>query len=288
VPSGAETIVVARPRELFRRRASAVVVGALIPETWLVAFESRTGVDPRLVEEAVYASYPDGFILLFQGPHKAEHVVVGNGNRMNGLERSERRPFVRRTGYLGTRHRDLVALSDHVVLVADGVPLKVRSLLARALTGRWQQETAALVGSDAASLLDEHRGHPATLYVPAPLSLPPGFGTSLLLARERALSASISSEDAQSLDLELTLVGEFPDGSERNFRALLESLAESHFGMALGMDGAARTLRIQVGPGSVRLRMSFVARAVALGLRALFVADIRELLGDEEHQPNPE
>jgi len=267
----------------------AVVLDAIVPEAWILALANRTGIDLRLVEAVVFAAYPDGFVLLFQGPWSADAVVRGNGNRMNGVERSEGRPFVRRTGYLGADHRDLVALSDHVVLVAAGAPSAARVIVERARRGSWPEgATAALAQAEPAALLQSHRHRPAVLYAPHPLSLPPGHGTSVLLARERALALALHSEEGQALGLELSLVGEFPPGAEDNFRVLAESLAESALGAALGMHQAVQTLAIQVGPESVKLRMSFPARAVALGLRTLFVADIRELLGDEADQPNPE
>ncbi len=137
VPAGADAVLVAHPRALWAAPASHRVVAALLPPHFLRTFRDRTGVDPSTVDEAVMAEYPQGFVLLARLAVPAPEVVRAAGHRMDQLEARENAPFVRRLGWFGTDHRDIVALGDHVLVIGGDAGPEMASLLARAQLGRW-------------------------------------------------------------------------------------------------------------------------------------------------------
>jgi hypothetical protein len=286
VPAGAELIVVARPAELHGSSAVRRVSNALVPDAFLEAFSLRNGVDPREVTEAVFAEYEHGFLLIVRGPWPASDVVRAAEQRMNTIEASADVPFVRRVGYLGTERRDLIALRDDVLVVASGVAEELAPLLTYAGQGRWPEGLSrALDTADGRALRPGPEGLPLVLYSPEPLDLPAGYGTSLLLGRQRPMAVRVSPADSEieALALEVELLGEFPEGAERNFRTLLESIGRTPLGGALGIAEAARTLSVQVDDRSAVLRFNVPSSTLGTGLHVLFVAELRDLFGEPPH-----
>jgi hypothetical protein len=281
VPDGATLVVVAEPAKLLASTAVRALTDRVLAPALLDGFARRTGIEPHEVERVVGAEHGDGVVWIARGPWSARDVVRAAERRMTGVEASADTPFFRRAGYLGTERWDVTALGDDVVLATRDAPGPTAAILHRAAHGAWAEgAAAALDAEDVASLRRDHAGAPGVLYVPVPLDLPPGFGTSTLLARERALAATVVPEDPDGLRFEVALVGEFPEGVSVNFRNLVESVASSDLGMALGIAEALETLRIVAEPGSVRLSLLIPARSLAMGLRVLFLADLEELLGE--------
>jgi hypothetical protein len=282
VPRGAELVVVAKPSVLARAPAVMEVVDAVAPPALLDAFARRTGVEPDEVSEAVVAEMGEGLVLIARGPFPARDVVRGQEVRMSPIEVRQEEPFFRRVGWIGTDRVDLCALADDVVLVVRNAPEVAIAIQDRARRGRWSEgRGSALAGEDASVLVAEHEGAPLVVHAPEPLDLPPGTGTALLLARERALAVSVApADDRESLDFRVGLRGEFPPGAEDNFRALAESVSESDLGMAMGMGESLPSLRIRVEAEAVELTFRIRARSLSIGLRVLFSGEIRELLGE--------
>ncbi len=286
VPEGAGVVLVAEPSVLMDAPAVRAVVEAVVVPELLDSFARRTGVEPGEVSELVVAEYDTGYVLLARGPYPAEDVVRAAANRMTPVAAQQDEPFLRRMGHIGADLVDVVALDEHVVMVASGVPDAAASLLARAEQGSWSGGLApALSGADVEPLVEAHGQAPLVLYVPEPLELPPGFGTSLLLARQRTLAATVVPADEATLAVTVELRGELPEGAEQNFRALVESMGQSPLGAALGISEAARTLTIQVDDESATLRAQVSSATLAAGLRVLFVAQLEELLAGERAAP---
>jgi len=205
--------------------------------------------------------------------------------RMTGVHVSADRPQVRRSGYLGTDLYDMVALAEDVVLVSRGVPAVTAAVIARVRSGNWPEgRSSSLAAPELRALVETAHRAPLVLYVPRPLSLPPGFATSVLLARQRVLAAMVVPEGEEELDVSVALRGEFPDGAERNFRALVESVAESALGGALGIREGLQTLSVQAEADSVTLRMRLRVGTLVAGLRLLFTAELEELLAPPEER----
>lgn len=275
-----------QPPSLLKSKAVRRVLNAVVPSAQLDAFQKRTGVDPRKVEQAVLAEYPNGFLLLARGPFDAEDVVRAAGRRMARPDVAQSEPFVRRTGYLGTQRRALVALREDVVAVGAGVPPVMAALLARVREGAWQDQAGpALTGPEVQDLRERHGKAPLVLYAPRPLQLPSGFKTSLLLAQERALAASLHPVDAEQLRIDVGLRGEFPKGAEKNFRKLVESVARTSLGAALGLGESIDSLRVRAERDAVEMRLKIPAATLARGLKLLFVADLQKVLQAPQDKP---
>lgn len=279
LPSDADVVVLARPDQLVREPASRRVISSFATDDRLEQYRQHTGIDPRTLTELVWASTPEGQLLIVRGPFHAPLAVAEMGARMLPLESSADAPFLRRAGHYQGARRDLIALSDHVLVAVSGTPALTQAVMDRV---RGDDATPPLIARpELASVLAEHVGAPVVLIAPQPLGLPPGSGIALLLARERLLVATIAPSGPDELSLAADLRGEFPPGADGNFRQLVESLAETDLGGALGMRDVQRTLSAQAEDGRVLLRARVPAAAVAGGLRVLFDAEISELVGPE-------
>lgn len=276
VPDGAVTVVVFRPADLWAAPAVRALGDALFPEVVRHAFAQRTGIDPVRVREVVVAEYDGGVLWLARGPFDAELVVRESGARMGTVESEADRPFVRRAGFIGNDRRELAAL-DRDVVAYTGLPDVMAGVLARVAHGA-AAGPAALDARACAQLVAGHRDAPVTVYAPRPLVLPPGLGASVLLAREQALAASVRPRGAEVLDVDVDLVGEFPEGASQNFRTWVEAIADSDLGGALGLASGVPELRVSASGTAVRLQMPLRSGNVLTGLRVLFTAELRELV----------
>lgn len=281
VPSGADLVVHVTPLTLMGSPAVRRVVHAVTPPEHLERFARRTGIDPAALTEAVVAEYPDGFLALLRGGLDAAGHVRAVASHMTPVEVSSDAPFLRRGGHVGAVWRELVALRPDVLAVAGGgTRLVMAELVERAARGHWPSSVhSAFATRDALDLRASWNGTPATLYSLQPLDLPPGFGTSVLLARERALALAVQPAGQDALALSVDLRGEFPEGAGQNFRQLVKSVAASDLGGALGLVEGLDSLRIQSEADRVVLRMQVPAAALARGLTLLFGADVRAVLG---------
>jgi len=286
LPSGAELVVTARPSELMEAPPSRRVIDSVFPQGERDAFAQRTGIEPGELDELVVGDYGEGFVIVARGPWAARDLVIATASRMTSVEVSAEAPFVRRAGFLGSERRDISAIGEDVVLFTAAVPDVTASILARVRSGRFSEGAApALSGADVGPLFARHETAPLALYVPAPLVLPPGLGTSVLLARERALVAVAEPQGALHLAFGVQLVGEFPSTAEENFRTLITSIAETDLGGALGMQAGLETLEIQVAENTVVLGLSVPSETLSTGLRVLFGAEIEELLAAPVRSP---
>lgn len=285
VPADSTLVIVARPAELVAAAPTARIIRAVFPADQLDRFSQRTGIDPRELEELVVADHPDGRVVLARGPFDAPFAVREAGERMAPLEASVDTPRIRRVGILGARRVDATALAPRTVLWVEGAP----QLAARVLAAARRHPASrnhALSSAIASPLRDSLGDAPFALYSLAPLGLPRDTGVGLLLARERALAASVRPAGDRALEVAVELHGEFPNGAEANFRALAHAVAESDLGGALGMRDALPTLRIEADTHRVRLDAEVDAAVLSIGLRTLLVAEMRELLGEENAAPS--
>lgn len=285
-PDAARLVVVARPRELWDAPATRRVIESLAPDDRLETYRQHTGIDPRDLDELVWAELEGGSVLAVRGPFRAPLAVAEMGRRMLPMESSADAPFVRRGGHYHGARRDLIALSDHTLLVVTGAPALTEAILRRAReAGRSPEAPGAARdprGGElrpVAVLQGAHADAPVIAIAPEPLRLPPGSGVALLLAREEALAIAAWPADDGAIRLALDLRGEFPPAADENFRALAASLAQSDLGASLGMRDALPTLSVESGDRAVVLRASVPAPALAAGLRVLFDAEIAELVG---------
>jgi hypothetical protein len=273
--------VYARPHAVFESAALASIVDALFPPAAQERVELRTGIRAHALAELVLGVYPDGFLALLRGPWRARDVVLVGEQRMSSIDLSAEAPFVWRGGFDGAAHRDFIAVGQHVVVVAGGAtrsPERLGALIARIDSGSFAatDRPALEAGLDAYRALEEN---PIVALWPERLEFPAEAGVAALLAREDAMAVGVDGGPRGTVEVRVVLTGAFPSTASENFRALVGSVAESDLGHALGVAAALSTLRIQVDDGAVRLHISLASRDLRGGLRMLFSAEIRELLG---------
>lgn len=276
VPPASTLVVLASPQPLLEAESSRRVLAALFPEDQLDRFSQRTGVDPRRLTQLVLADHPEGRVLIARGPFDPAFAVEEAGERMAPLEASVDRPWVRRAGFLGRRRVDLAAVGDALVWV-EGTPQLAAEVLALARRPA-NRRRHALAGDTVRELHEAYGEAPLAMLAPHPLGLPLETGVGMLLAREQALVVSVRP-DGSTIRVELELRGEFPPGAEENFRALARSLAETELGAILGLREALPSLRIEADEARVVLRAELDPVLLSVGLRALLVAELPELVG---------
>jgi len=269
VPEEARVVVVASPRAILADPVLERVAQPLWTREWEDAFELRTGIAPREIESFVYASFPeDGFVALLRAPRDMPDVTVAAGMRMNAIRVSRDEPLVRRTGYLGTELRDVVAIGEHELLVAGGeAGAHVLAILEAVETG----------SSSRGALREMPRAEaPVQVYAPHPLDLPADSPAGLLLAQQRTMHAGLTSR-GEELEMRLTFTGEFPARSEENFRRLVASLAASPLGRTLGIEAGLPTLSVRA-EDEVVLELRVAADDVRTGVHVLFRDDWHAVL----------
>lgn len=277
VPEGATLVVRAEPSRLLAAPAvRRAVAPLLLTDRARRAIERVLGVPLEDVHELVVAEHGErGRQILLRGPFDAPAAVRRMAERMTPVEVSSEEPLVRRAGFVGRVRREAVALRSDVLMVADDLADVVAHVASAALAPRKERSwTPALASPEALALLAETEGAPLALHAPQPLDLPEGYGTSLLLAREEALAATLTPVDGTWLQLEVGLRGEFPEGAVDNFRALVTSVARSELGMAVGLGDGLPSLRVQTEPGRVLIRMRVRAGSLARGVRILVGPDV--------------
>jgi len=281
IPADATLVAVVEPARLLAHEPTAHVVSALFSDSQLDRFTTRTGVDPRSLADLVIAMHPAGRIAIARGPIDAEFAVLEAGERMAPVESSVDGPIIRRAGFLGASRVEVVALAADTVLYIEGSPQLAASVLASARRHESTRDSAL-----ADLTFPEHEQAPLVIYGPHPLDMPTETGIGMLLARERTMAVSVRPEET-GLGLRAEFRGEFPPEAHENFRAFAESIAASELGAALGAADALPTLRIQADERGVVLTAVVDPSALASGLRAIFVAEIEELIEGAPHADLP-
>jgi hypothetical protein len=276
LPPGPSPIVVARPRKLFEHEVVRMLWTTLVSAEDERAFVERTQVDPRTLDELVLFELPRaGYVLMARGPFSSRAVIEHAATRFSIPDVNVDEPFFRREGVTGIARYAYAALDAHALLVAKNAPpALVATILARIADRKLPR---AFDLGDAAALYHETHVASCVLLAPKPLELAPGGGAALLLAEERALSASAEPE-AGALRVEVRMRGDFPQGAEQNFERLVLSVAQAPLGQLLGLADVAHDLKIARAPWGVQIAFRWPTQRLALGLRALFMEDLRSLM----------
>lgn len=278
LPPGPSPIVLARPRQLFQHEVVRMLWTTLVTAEDERAFVERTQVDPRTLDELVIFELPRaGYVLLARGPFSARDVIEHAATRFSIPDVTVDEPHFRREGVTGIARYAYAELDPHALLVAKNAPpALVATLLARLDDPKLPR---AFQLGDPAAVYSEVRDHSCVLLAPKPLDLGPagGGGAALLLAEERALSATAQPEGG-ALRIEVRMRGEFPKGAEQNFERLVLSVAQAPLGQMLGLAEIASDLKIVRAPWGVQIGFRWPAQRLALGLRALFMEDLRSLM----------
>jgi hypothetical protein len=276
LPPGPSPIVIVRPRLLFQHEAVRSLWTTLVEPEQERTFVERTGVDLRDLEELVVFELPaSGYVLLVRGPFSAREVVERAAQRLTLRDVEVDEPRVRREGLSGATRYAYAALDAHSVLASKNAPpLLIAAILTRIADRALPRPFDA---PDPAALYKPLRDASCVLFAPKPLELDADQGVSLLLAEERALSASAVPEDG-AIRVDVALRGEFPPAAEQNFERLVIGVAHSPLGQLLGLAEIESDLKIVRTAAGVDIAFRWPAQRLALGLRALFKDDLRDLM----------
>jgi hypothetical protein len=267
----------ARPRLLFQSDVVRSLWSTVVDAKDEQSFVERTLVDPRTLEELVVFELPQaGYLVLARGAFVARDVVARATERFTLPDVAIDEPLFRREGMSGITRYAYVALDAHSVLASKNAsPTLVAMVLTRI---KDRKAPRAFDAPEAAALYKELKGASCVVFAPRPLELPNADqGVALLLSEERALAASATPETG-ALRIDVKLRGGFPPGAEQNFERLVLSVAQSPLGQLLGLSDAGGDLKIARNDVGVSLSFSFPAQRLALGLRALFKDDLRDLM----------
>jgi hypothetical protein len=276
LPPGPSPILFARPRQLFASDVVRSLWTTVVDAHDEQSFVARTLVDPRALEELVVFELPKaGYVVLARGAFVAREVVARAAERIALPDVAIDTPLFRREGMSGITRYAYVALDAHSVLASKNAPPALVAMVLARITDR--KLPRAFDAPDAAALYKELASASCVVFAPKPLKLAADQGASLLLAEERALAASATPE-ISALRIDVKLRGEFPPGAEQNFERLVLSVAQSPLGQLLGLSDVGNDLKIARNDTGVALSFSFPAQRLALGLRALFKDDLRDLM----------
>lgn len=282
LPAGAETLLVLRPRILFTDSAMRPVADALLPPDRRDAIERRRGVRVADLERLLIADYGEaGFIAIAVGVNQAPQVVQAIALGMNTVEFRSDEPMVRRTGYLGTQRRDVVALDDHTLLFAGTRGPLVAALLERARGGDWPTGiTAAAAQPTLHALMDETDDEPLMVYVPRPLGLDPATGPGLLLSRQTGLALTLVSVAPDAVRVKVTIHGELPPSANENFRQWVESIGQSSLGAIVGIAEGLPTLRVEAEARRAAVSEQIPSQGLVRAIRLLLADRVGEALDE--------
>ncbi len=277
LPPGPSPILFARPRALFQSEVIRSLWSTVVDPQDEQNFVARSLVDPRQLEELVVFELPQaGYLVLARGAFVAREVVARAAERFTLPDVASDEPLFRREGMSGITRYSYVALDAHSVLASKNAPPSLVALVLARIADR--KAPRAFDAPDAAGLYQEFKAAQLVVYAPRPLELPDADqGVALLLSEERALAASASPE-VGALRIEVKLRGGFPPGAEQNFERMVLSVAQSPLGQLLGLSEVDQSLKIARNDVGVSLSFSFPAQRLALGLRALFKDDLRDLM----------
>ena len=270
VPADARGVLVLRPAELMARPEWEDVLAIAFPEAQREAFRERFVLRARDVREAAIVERPDGTLTFLRGDYSEHEWVEVMGRRMNTVVGRGTDP-PQRVGFLGPDLREVVALDVGTVGYASP-PGEVLGEVARA--------PRAPTGLLAASL--GALGETPLRYVRLePLELPLDSPLGLVLAQHRAFGVSLGpGTDPEIAEIEVAVVGEFPETAESNVESVALALLRSDLGRVLLGSSAAESLRVERGEEILRVRVQAPVPDIARGLSALFVDEIEGIVGD--------
>ncbi len=280
VPEEATEVWVFRPAEILQSPAFMALLGPLISTDGRAKLEARLGAALDDFQEVVVADSDEGRLIVVRGNIDAHAMVEKAGERMTDVERKRGPPFTYRRGHIGAHLWDISAARDDM-LVATRARGERTSPPPRPLALATDADGSPFDVPSIEALRATHSPAPVAGYILHPISTAEASNAALLLSRQRALAMSISPLDISRLRLSVSLLGAFPPGAVENFRAWVGSIAQSPFGLMLGLHKALESFEV-VAPHDDRidLDLSINADHLGEGLRRMFVASIKELLNN--------
>jgi hypothetical protein len=121
---------------------------------------------------------------------------------------------------------------------------------------------------------------PLQFLMPTPLEVDRATPAAVLLSGVRQAAVAATPRGAE-ISFRVVLLGDFPPTAGENFRRLIQSIAEATLGEIFGLSEMAQSARIEATPTRVIIDSAIAAASVASGVETLFIAKLRELLGQQ-------
>lgn len=259
LPAGAEWVVIARPAELWAAAAVRRALTPVVSDADISAYATRTGIHLTNLSELAAASYGDrGTLVALRGPDVSKSIRTT-------LALAQVPPFAFQ------RVRADVALvasgPDAAALLAEG---------ARRGAPRRVAEPSPELTSLRATVGDA----PLQLLVATPLEVDRDTPAGVLLSGVQRAAVRATPRGAE-IAFQVALLGDFPATAADNFRRMLESMAGEAIGDMFGLADVAESARIEASATRVTIDSAIAAASLATGIEALFIAKLRELLGND-------
>jgi hypothetical protein len=285
--AGLRYLVVGHPARILADRELSSALFELTAPDRLAAFASTTGVDPRLVEDAVVAGYDLGTLYVTALPRAdggRARVLFEQRLSAGAIVKHPRPELYRVAGTRDGTPRALVTVSDRLLAFAIGDLTLAR--VAEAYAERRLKSPTALRGASL-STLPLVEDALAVLYAPGPFTGAWANAADGLLSSALAVAIAFRHGDGV-LAFEVTAAGDWPDSDTSTRMAQVWTrLTTSETGRLFGLDQAKNVnsvahLHELTWSGELPL-----SRVVA-GLRAATVANVPEIFGvHDESQVGP-
>lgn len=256
LPAGAYWIVIARPADLWRAAAVRRALTPVISDQDIAAYASRTGIHLANLVELAAGGYGDrGTLVVLRGPDASKSI-------RQTLAIAQTPPFAFRP------------VRPDVAAVASGPAADALLAESHRLGSRPPE-----LPSELSALRRAIGDAPLQVLVPTPLEVDRTTPAGVLLSGVQQAAVSATPRGAE-IASRVVLLGDFPPTAAENFRRLIQSMADATLGEIFGLSEMAQNARIEATVTRVEVDSALAAASVASGIETLFIAKLRELLGE--------
>jgi len=278
--AGLRWMLVARGHELSESPAIARAVLRLVSQEHLDAFARVNGIDLRALPLGCIAGFDFGELYLAQGVDRAAaERAFKNRLSVEPRARNLDPDLVWIDGLVGNTPEAFVGVGRDQVAIAVGDLSLARASVGFA-TGKLIRSPSALHGA-ALSAVSDPTAAPLLFYAPGPFQDKWEHGIAGLLANTTALRVAVTPGDANHVDVELTMMGQYshdPDDTERRLISSWEAVSKSPLGRLLGLDSENTHAEPLADGQRARLLVKIATEPLATGLHDVVSGDLLEIL----------
>ena len=277
---GLEWLLLARPAELLRASSLGKPLAGLLPAANFDALAGHLGLDVRLADVLVAASYGASSLYLVQGAHDGALVEK---QFTEGLTSSPERVIdasnlTRLSGTLGTTRRAMADLEQTVAAfeVGPSGPLRAAAAFAQ---GKLKRAKPALRAEPLLTLAARLGDAPILFYLPSPASSPWKQGAHGLLGRAVAVGLS-ATPSPEGLRLRAVALGAWDDPPTEALKRLeltVRDVVQSPLGHLLGLREPLVPFSSGGDRDAIHIEGVVDAEKMTEGLRAATSAELTEL-----------
>ena len=276
-----------KPQQALAEPELGRAISHIIPSSRLDAFAESSGVDLRVLPEAVIAGFPYATVYLAELPNGVaarararfeERLLAG------AITKQPHPGLTRITGVIGQTPETMLTVDERLlaISVGDPVPAKIAEAYARE---RLTHSPSALRGAALATLPELTSSNVAVLFAPGPFSEEWQRAASGLLQSTTALAITAQPMANGKVATSLYLAGawqESADDAAHRLGAAWSSLARTSAGRLFELNDVAE---VHASPELLTLRVELELAALVRGLRASVLADLSQILSLPPKRP---